>query len=185
MSRREHLLGALADHIPFDETETTAVARIRRLLDGADPWSRASYDPGHITGSAFVLRPDGGAVALILHQKIGRWLQPGGHVEPGDATVEATAVREVGEEIGVAPDGPVRLLDVDVHTFPQRHDQPEHLHFDVRWAFRADSTSIEAGDGAGDARWFAFEECLGMEASIARPVRKLLATAPPTPGAST
>jgi ADP-ribose pyrophosphatase YjhB (NUDIX family) len=42
----------------------------------------------------------GGRVLLLFHPKIGLWLPPGGHVEPGELPDEA-AVREVLEETGV------------------------------------------------------------------------------------
>jgi 8-oxo-dGTP pyrophosphatase MutT (NUDIX family) len=39
-------------------------------------------------------------VLLLLHPKLGRWLPPGGHIEPNELPDEA-AVREVEEETGV------------------------------------------------------------------------------------
>ena len=41
-----------------------------------------------------------GKVLLLLHPKLGMWLPPGGHIEPGELPDEA-AVREVLEETGV------------------------------------------------------------------------------------
>jgi ADP-ribose pyrophosphatase YjhB (NUDIX family) len=41
-----------------------------------------------------------GRVLLLLHPKLGRWLPPGGHVEPNELPDDA-AVREVLEETGV------------------------------------------------------------------------------------
>lgn len=43
---------------------------------------------------------DDGRVLLLLHPKLGRWLPPGGHVEPNELPDDA-AVREVEEETGV------------------------------------------------------------------------------------
>ena len=177
-ARSEHLRTALRGHEPADPVEVGAVSDVLALLDVADPWSRTEYEPGHITGSAFVLHPSDPAVALILHEKIGRWLQPGGHVESEDGTVADTAVREVTEEIGVAPAGTPELIDVDIHTFPARAGQPRHLHFDVRWTFRAADAVLRAGDGAADVRWFPLDECLGMDESISRPAAKLIRCAP-------
>jgi 8-oxo-dGTP pyrophosphatase MutT (NUDIX family) len=112
-------------------------------------------------------------MALILHSKIGRWLQPGGHVEPGDLSIVDAALREVHEEVGVGPGDEPWICDVDVHTFPARHDVPMHLHHDIRVAFTADSADLVVGDGADDVRWWPLADALAMEESIARPARKL------------
>jgi 8-oxo-dGTP pyrophosphatase MutT (NUDIX family) len=46
-----------------------------------------------------------GRVLLHCHPKLGKWLPPGGHIEPNELPDEA-AVREVAEEAGIA----VRLV---------------------------------------------------------------------------
>lgn len=158
---------------PVDDGERAAVAAVMTVLAGPDPFSASRFDPGHITASAFVLHPSEPAVALILHSKIGRWLQPGGHVEEGDGSIVEAAVREVEEEVGVRPATEPWLCDVDVHTFPERPDVPAHLHHDIRVAFIADTADLVVGDGADDARWWSLPEAGSMEESIARPVRKL------------
>ena len=53
----------------------------------------------HFTVTAFVSRR--GATLLHWHRKVGLWLPPGGHIEPGEDPVEA-ALREVIEETGMA-----------------------------------------------------------------------------------
>lgn len=54
--------------------------------------------PQHFTASAVVINH--GYVLLVYHQRIGGWVQPGGHIEPFEMPQEA-AVREVLEETGV------------------------------------------------------------------------------------
>ena len=163
----------LAAFSPSDAVETGAVGTVLELLGSESPFSAASFDPGHITASAFVVHPVEPAVGLILHSKIGLWLQPGGHVEPGDVDIVAAALREVREEVGVGPGSAPWLCDVDIHTFPARRDVPTHLHHDVRVAFRADSDRLIQGDGVDSVRWWSFDEALTLGESIARPVRKL------------
>ena len=58
-------------------------------------------------------------------------------------------------------------------VFPARSEVPQHLHHDVRFAFTADRPDLVVGDGADDVRWWPFNEALGLEPSVARPVRKL------------
>lgn len=156
-----------------DTVEADAVESVLALLSSDFPFSATSFDLGHITASAFVVHPAEHAVGLILHSKIGRWLQPGGHVEPDDVGIVEAALREVREEVGVRPASTPWLCDVDIHTFPARRDVPTHLHHDVRVAFRADSDRLFPGDGADAVRWWSFDEALSLGESIARPVRKL------------
>ena len=125
-----------------------------------------------------IVRPDGSAFLLVRHRKLDRWLQPGGHCDPSDATTLATALREAREETGLAGLTPLlsgRPLDVDVHEIPARPGEPAHLHYDVRYL----ASSPEEG-GAGDAAevsglgWFSLPEALalGVDASLVRALRK-------------
>lgn len=76
-----------------------------------------SCEPGHLTGSTLVLSADRSAVLLTLHPRVGRWLQLGGHCEPGDTDLVATAAREAREESGI--DGlQVDPMPVRLHVHP-------------------------------------------------------------------
>lgn len=102
--------------------------RTLRLLDWlADPFARDA-DPTHVTASAIVVDPYG-RVLLHRHVRLGIWIQPGGHVEPGEDVVTA-AVRETLEETGVVArpvgDG-TAILHLDIHEGPLGH-----VHLDVR-----------------------------------------------------
>lgn len=175
MNRRDHLLAALQEIRPADSDEQRALDRLLALLDGdADPFDRERYGPGHVTASAFVLDPAGRRLLLVLHHKLRRWLQPGGHVEPFDSTVWEAAVREVEEETGLCDLAMVGegLFDIDVHLVA--HGGPEHEHFDVRYLVRSASEDAYAGDGVDDVRWATLDEMEGMEASLWRPALKAL-----------
>jgi 8-oxo-dGTP pyrophosphatase MutT (NUDIX family) len=72
-------------HAPGDDEERLAVEHTLRLLDAPqDPFLRSTL-PAHITGSALVLDVRHRVVLLHRHRRLGIWLQPGGHVEPGEA----------------------------------------------------------------------------------------------------
>ena len=170
---RRALAEALVTVVPANDTEREALARVQALLvGGGDPFDRDRLDPGHVTASAFVLHPDGDRMLLIFHRKLQRWLQPGGHVEPGDATPWAAAAREVEEETGLVPE-PVGegAFDVDVHEVA--HDGHLHEHFDVRFLVRS-AGEPHAGDGVEDIRWATLAELDSMEESLRRPARKAL-----------
>jgi 8-oxo-dGTP pyrophosphatase MutT (NUDIX family) len=163
---------------PRDATESGHRARMLELLEApGDPFAREHYIPGHFTASAFVVSPERDALLMILHDKLGLWLQPGGHVEPSDADVVAAARREVAEEVQLqqlplAHDG---IFDVDIHVVPARRDAPAHQHFDVRFLFEAAADSGRASSDVRDARWIRIDDIgsIHTDESVMRAVRKL------------
>jgi 8-oxo-dGTP pyrophosphatase MutT (NUDIX family) len=163
--------------VPADAIEREHRAAILALIERpGDITSRASYVPGHLTASAFVISPDDSRLLLIHHGKLNRWLQPGGHLEPSDLTMEAAARREALEETGARE---LELIaapfDVDVHEIPARATEPAHRHFDVRFLFRASSEAIVSGSDAVAARWVSLDEVETLESdeSVLRAVRKM------------
>jgi len=171
------LLEGLEDFRAADPSERASLERVRTLLStAADPFSRAHTD--HITGSAVVARPSGEGFLLVFHRRLERWLQPGGHVDEGDASVFETARREAREETGVAaldaPLGPL-VLDVDVHPIPPRRDRPAHVHFDLRYLLTTSQEALSAqAEEVRDVAWFTLDEALaaGADASLARALGK-------------
>lgn len=171
------LTDLVLDHEPADDTESRHLAAIKELLvlSCKTATSRFHFEPGHITASAFVLSPDRGSVALIHHDKLDMWVQPGGHVEPDDQTIEAAAEREVAEEIGLAGLGSLGLIDVDVHEIPAHGTEPAHQHHDLRFAFVAGSEHLTVGEGVRESRWVPLDDVgqLGPDAGLERAISKL------------
>ncbi len=176
---REQLARQLEGLTALDAIEEAHRQSVLDLLARpGDVSSRGHYEPGHLTASGFVLDPRRERLLLIHHGKLHRWLQPGGHVDPADVSLESAARREVREETSASA---LELLagpfDVDVHLIPTRGDSPAHRHYDVRYLFVASDAAIESGSDALDARWVRLSEvhCLESDESVLRAVRKLQA----------
>jgi 8-oxo-dGTP pyrophosphatase MutT (NUDIX family) len=188
----------LTQHAPACAQESAHRDRMLALLDSpGDPLSRDHFEPGHFTASGFVVSPDGKSVLLILHRKLNRWLQPGGHVDPGDADLFDAACREVAEETGLTglradlslPGAGVfpgagagagafpgaGVFDVDIHPIPARKAEPAHEHFDVRFLLQARSSRITRNDETHDAEWTLFADLADRMTDVdeQRVIRKL------------
>src|ERR1700685_3125629 len=88
----------VAEHRPTSKREAEAKARFLAELDHlADPFDEHA-DPTHVTASAIVVGRRG--TVLHLHKRLARWMQPGGHIDPGEDPSEA-ARREATEELGL------------------------------------------------------------------------------------
>ncbi|MFI9534229.1 NUDIX hydrolase [Nocardia fusca] len=91
---------------PLDELERAQLTEAANwVARTGDIFRRAKpATPGrHLVSYVVVVDPAGDAVFLVDHIKAGRWLPPGGHVEPGEHPA-VTARREAEEELGVTAD---------------------------------------------------------------------------------
>ena len=150
-----------------------------RLLEfAAQPskFTRHDFEPGHFTVSTVLADERTGRVFLIRHPKLGRWLQPGGHIEEADASVLAAAVREGKEETGYRIDqanaSPVAL---SIHRIPAWGAEPSHLHLDLQFLFSIADPGCSSGAELS-GRWFSFDsqETAGALEHTRDRVQKLL-----------
>jgi 8-oxo-dGTP pyrophosphatase MutT (NUDIX family) len=139
---------------PVDPREADSVRMFLELAPGLTHPFDEEADPVHITGSALVVSERG--VILHKHKRLGLWMQPGGHVDPGETPAEAAA-RESCEETGLA----VTVVDdtiihVDVHPGPRGH-----THLDLRYLCTAppDDPSPPEGESP-DTFWFDWDRAI-------------------------
>ncbi|MFI1940312.1 NUDIX hydrolase [Streptomyces purpureus] len=136
----DHIRTTLAEYADAHPEDKHALAPLAELLDqGADVTSREEFR-GHVTAGA-VLVNDRDEALFIHHNVLGKWLTPGGHLEPEDANLLGAALRELVEETGVtlslAPVQPTPV-HIDVHPIPANDNKGEgaHWHADFRYVFR-------------------------------------------------
>lgn len=167
-----------ADHLVTDATSSASSSPALAELDRArhavnGPALAAQYlellqqnpralyrdgGPRHLTASAIVVDGPAEQVALVWHLKGRFWVQPGGHLEEGETSLEMAARREVSEEIGID----------DLETLGQgpavlnRHGLDAAFgacreHWDVQFLFRASAPAAElpltVSEESGEVRW--------------------------------
>ncbi len=137
---------------PVDDREAASIeATLERLTWSGDPFDEHANDH-HLTASAFVLSSRG--IILHRHRRLGIWVQPGGHVDLGEAP-ETAALRETTEETGLAVRhvDPVTLFHVDVHPGPKGH-----THYDLRYVLLAEPLDPSPPDHESpEVYWFDFD----------------------------
>jgi 8-oxo-dGTP pyrophosphatase MutT (NUDIX family) len=148
---RDRVRAQVAARRPIDDAERSCIAEfLERFDELAAPFSQEA-DPVHVTGSAIVVGPRG--VVLLKHKRLGFWLQPGGHIDPGESPWEA-ALREAREETGldvrVPTGGEPQLAHVDVHPGGRGH-----THLDLRYVLDGgDADPAPPADESQEIGWF-------------------------------
>lgn len=142
---------------PPDADAAAALKQMLELLDVGPHVMLRDGHADHFTASTLVLDSAGERVLLCLHGRLGRWVQLGGHCEPGDPSLAAAALREATEESGI---GGLRMLagpiDLDIHEVhcsagPSRH-------FDVRFvAVAPPDAEPRLSAESADLAWFPVE----------------------------
>lgn len=172
---RKKLLELLNQYQTSSHEEEASLNKLKQFVQTTPDCFERTHLSGHITGSAWLISPDGKKALLTHHKKLQKWLQLGGHSD-GDADTLNVALREAQEESGIED---IKILsseifDIDVHKIPARKDEPEHYHYDVRFLLQAQSESFNVSDESHDLAWKSFDELesMSLEQSMRRMVTK-------------
>jgi len=173
---RTPLLSALDAYARRHPEEAATTERFRAFVAAHDNCFSRQLEIGHVTGSAWVVDGDGVNALLTHHRKLDIWVQLGGHADDDPDTL-AVALREAEEESGLDALIPAvpEIFDIDIHTIPARGSEPEHEHFDVRYALCATgSTAFRVSAESKALAWVPVTQldALTREPSMLRMQRK-------------
>lgn len=175
---RESLIQELTQYKSFNPLEEDFRLRFLKLLQKETDCFYRHLAHGHITGSALVVNPDATKVLLMHHRKLDRWLQPGGHAD-GDENIARVAEKEAREETGLKTLHLLKpsIFDLDIHLIPERKNEKEHLHYDIRYIFQASpEEALQQNKESKALAWLSIEEVrslTGNEESILRMLKKI------------
>ena len=169
---------AIAIHTPADDDEAGDLDRVRALVEReADPWARSLLL--HVTASALVVHPPTRRVLLRWHAKQGRWLQVGGHGDPGEDDPWVVALREATEETGLAdlrpwPGPDPHVFQVTVVPVVAAGGDPPHEHADVRYLLATERPDDAPPELEGvPLRWLTVDEAIALaDPGLARLLRR-------------
>lgn len=125
----------------------------RQLIEQESQSLERGRREGHFTASALLCDPDARQVMLLMHPKVGRWLQFGGHIESADTSFAQAALRESQEESGYQG---IRLIGPPVAL--DRHDVPcagsPSIHWDIQYLATVDQRSAIRPTEDLRVQWF-------------------------------
>ncbi len=134
----------------------------------------------HTTASVFLFSRQDGTwrLGLVHHQRFGKWMVPGGHVEADENPAQAAA-RELQEETGLAatlfqPPSlplPAGFADVPVaapfwiveEQVPADREPREHIHVDFLYVALADLGMTRIRSERLAFAWYTLDQLAGLD----------------------
>lgn len=144
-TRMEKYIKNMLDQYLLSNTQENIKHHFNDLLASEQSLISRKNFFGHITASAIVLDSTLSKILLVHHKNLGKFIQPGGHIDETDEIFSQAAIRELAEETGLTNILPISSgfnnydipVDIDIHTIPEniKKQEPAHLHFDFRYVF--------------------------------------------------
>lgn len=176
----QNCIQEIASHTPLNPAEAESIAATLAFLgEQSRCWQRNNY-VGHLTASVWVINAAKSHVLLTHHRKFNCWLQVGGHVDKGDESLLAAALREAREESGIQAIEPLQTTIFDVGHHPiQTPKEPAHVHYDIRYLLVVGTMEFVVSEESNDLAWVPLTEVTTISRSTAlhRMANKSITTA--------
>jgi len=166
----------------FPDEENLLSLLKKQVLENQNIFSRKNFE-GHITASGLVISSEK-KVLVVFHNKLQKFLQPGGHTEKNDKNIIFSAMREVKEETNL---NSIELcswcLDnnspimIDTHKIPEnkQKNEGEHCHHDFMFIFRTKEEDIALDTNeVSDFCWVNIDEVIKNDSVVAKGLKKAI-----------
>ncbi len=178
----EHIQLTLEKYLAFFPEENSRFDILKKQIKfGEDIISRKNFH-GHVTASGLVISPNNNVLA-IFHNKLQKYLQPGGHIESEDESLIDSAKREVAEETGLLEisvhpwcQGNLAPIFVDTHTIPENKNknEDEHCHHDFMFVFYVKDENIFLDQNeVSNFAWGSVEAVMRESSNMAKALQKM------------
>ena len=153
----------------------------KQILSNEDIVSRKNFN-GHVTASGLVISHNKKVLA-IFHNKLQKFLQPGGHIEKEDEYLIDSAKREIMEETNLQDatvhpwcwEKGIPIL-IDTHVIPENKNKGEdaHFHHDCMFVFYVqDEYVLLDQNEVSDFKWVDVETVMKDDSMMAKALRKM------------
>lgn len=161
-----------------DESDTLGLLK-KQIEGGQNIFDRKNFK-GHVTASGLVISAEK-KILMVFHNKLQKYLQPGGHIELKDTNIISSAKREVEEETNLIN---IQLHEwcsrnnspilIDTHKIPKNKDEDAHYHHDFMFVFYTQNSDISLDKKEVSCfEWIGIEKLMQHNSNISRALKKM------------